>query len=270
MPCRRSTVVGRLVVERPEIELQPVVADLPVALARQGLGRRIERGALLAAGCRWMKSKMPCEPGPAPLMKLAQATGLCGGMLVPSLLKPPAARSLARLGSRPASIMLSRQAGVHAVDADHDDLLAQARATRDGRRPANSAAAGHRGAADRRGRCAFEERSSLDRSRSRFGHHATWGSSSVVARGLVRRQFGRLADVQRLAVHVVGHRDAEHVQHRGADVQQPRLLGLDLAVAEQHARDERRIDAMVAAPGLRVVVEDLAVVRPMAVSQETR
>src|SRR5437588_1622240 len=58
-----------------------------------------------------MKSKMPCEPGPAPLMKLAQATGLCGGMLVPRSLKPPAARSLVRLGSRPAFIMLSESRG---------------------------------------------------------------------------------------------------------------------------------------------------------------
>ena len=58
-----------------------------------------------------MKSKIPCEPGPAPLMKLAQATGLCGGVLVPRLLKPPPARSFSRLGSRPAFIMLSESRG---------------------------------------------------------------------------------------------------------------------------------------------------------------
>ena len=71
-----------------------------------------------------MKSKIPCEPGPAPLMKLAQATGLCGGTLVPRSLNPPPARSFCRLGSRPAFIMRSRQARVHAVDADDDHLLA--------------------------------------------------------------------------------------------------------------------------------------------------
>ena len=27
-----------------------------------------------------MKSNIPCDPGPAPLMKLAQATGLSGGV----------------------------------------------------------------------------------------------------------------------------------------------------------------------------------------------
>ena len=58
-----------------------------------------------------MKSKMPCEPGPAPLMKLAQATGLCGGMLVPSGLKPPTSRSRARCGSWPAFIMDSESRG---------------------------------------------------------------------------------------------------------------------------------------------------------------
>ena len=58
-----------------------------------------------------MKSKIPCEPGPAPLMKFAQATGLWGGVLVPNLLKPPLARSFSRFGSRPAFIMLSDRPG---------------------------------------------------------------------------------------------------------------------------------------------------------------
>ena len=30
----------------------------------------------------WIKSKIPCPPGFIPVMKLDQATGLCGGMLV--------------------------------------------------------------------------------------------------------------------------------------------------------------------------------------------
>ena len=36
------------------------------------------------------------------------------------------------------------------------------------------------------------------------------------------------------------------------------MLGLDLAVTEEHAGDELRIDAVIAAPGLGVVVEELA------------
>ena len=58
-----------------------------------------------------MKSKIPCEPGPAPLMKLAQATGLCGGMLVRSGRKPPCLRSRSRCGSSPAFIMASDKRG---------------------------------------------------------------------------------------------------------------------------------------------------------------
>ena len=67
-----------------------------------------------------MKSKIPCEPGPAPLMKLAQATGLCGGMLVPNGRNPPCRRSRSRCGSSPGVHHGLRQAGIHAVDADDD------------------------------------------------------------------------------------------------------------------------------------------------------
>ncbi len=58
-----------------------------------------------------MKSKIPWSPGPAPLMKLAQATGLCGGVLVPRVLNPPPARSFSRLGSRPSCIIRSESRG---------------------------------------------------------------------------------------------------------------------------------------------------------------
>ena len=108
-----------------------------------------------------MKSKMPCEPGPAPLMKLAQATGLCGGMLVPRLLKPPVAGSFSRLGSRPAFIMRFRQPRVHAVDADDDHLLARGSARRGCRRRASSSAdaAARRAPAAAAAADALEERS---------------------------------------------------------------------------------------------------------------
>jgi hypothetical protein len=58
-----------------------------------------------------MKSKMPCEPGPDPLMKLAQATGLCGGMLVPNSLNPPAVVIFVKFGSKPSFIMLAQSRG---------------------------------------------------------------------------------------------------------------------------------------------------------------
>ena len=65
-----------------------------------------------------MKSKIPCEPGPAPLMKLAQATGLCGGMLVPSLRKPPCRAKPVEIGQQAGLHHALRQAGIHPVDAD--------------------------------------------------------------------------------------------------------------------------------------------------------
>ncbi len=58
-----------------------------------------------------MKSKIPWLPGPAPLMKLAQATGLCGGVLVPRGLNPPPARSFSRLGKSPSFIIRSESRG---------------------------------------------------------------------------------------------------------------------------------------------------------------
>ena len=49
-----------------------------------------------------MKSKMPWVPGLAPLMKVDQATGLCGGMLVRRGEKWPVRDSFAKFGSSPA------------------------------------------------------------------------------------------------------------------------------------------------------------------------
>ena len=85
-----------------------------------------------------MKSKIPCEPGPAPLMKLAQATGLCGGVLVPRLLKPPLGRSFCEVGEQTGLHHAFRQPRVHPVDADDDHLLARGSARRGCRRPASS------------------------------------------------------------------------------------------------------------------------------------
>ena len=48
-----------------------------------------------------MKSKMPCEPGPTPLMKFAQATGLCGGTLVPRSLEAAGRGDLREIRHQP-------------------------------------------------------------------------------------------------------------------------------------------------------------------------
>jgi hypothetical protein len=44
-----------------------------------------------------MKSKMPCEPGPAPLMKLAQATGKAKASLTKARARSLSPRSAAQL-----------------------------------------------------------------------------------------------------------------------------------------------------------------------------
>ena len=44
----------------------------------------IEENAFRVAGSRCTKSKMPWPPGFIPVMKVDQATGLCGGMVVAS------------------------------------------------------------------------------------------------------------------------------------------------------------------------------------------
>ena len=171
-----------------------------------------------------MKSKMPCEPGPAPLMKLAQATGLCGGMLVPRLLNPPAARACARLGSRPGFIMLADSRGSMPSMPMTITFLPRLRETRlqlpsqyDRRAPTRAAAAAAP-TAD-----AFEKRPAVDFPRCDFGHHASLRRGVQLDLPPHCRLRG-IANRQRLAVHVVGHRDAEQVQHRRADVQQSRLF----------------------------------------------
>ena len=59
----------------------------------------------------------------------------------------------------------------------------------------------------------------------------------------------------RFAFHPGGRFDAEQVERGGRQVFDAGILGVDLAIGEKHARDEHRIDAMVAAPGLGVVLE---------------
>src|ERR1035438_5623035 len=61
--------------------------------------RPMEEKGSRVAGSRCTKSKMPCWSGSRPVMKVDQATGLCGGMVVPSRLKLPCCRSRARFGS---------------------------------------------------------------------------------------------------------------------------------------------------------------------------
>ena len=65
----------------------------------------VDKYGCIVLGSRCTKSKMPCPPGSSPVMKVDQATGLCGGMVVASDEKPPLAARRARPGKRPAAII---------------------------------------------------------------------------------------------------------------------------------------------------------------------
>src|SRR6185503_15608829 len=62
--------------------------------------------------------------------------------------------------------------------------------------------------------------------------------------------------VERLAVHVGGRVQAEQAQHGGGDVHQRRVGAVDAPAREEDAGHEPRVDAVVPAPGLDVVLED--------------
>lgn len=64
----------------------------------------VDRYGIIVLGSRWTKSKIPCPPASIPVMKLDQATGLCGGTAVSSGEKPPISAKRLRFGKRPSAI----------------------------------------------------------------------------------------------------------------------------------------------------------------------
>src|ERR1700674_2010947 len=83
-----------------------------------------------------------------------------------------------------------------------------------------------------------------------------------VARGVAGKmpalQFNRqrLARLKhRLPHYILRLRDSEFRQNRGCDVDQRRILRINLAVAQQHSRHLCEIHAMIAAPCIRVVLK---------------
>ena len=64
----------------------------------------VDRYGVIVFGSRWTKSKMPWPPGSSPVMNDDQATGLWGGIEVPSAANAPRAATCAKCGSRPWAI----------------------------------------------------------------------------------------------------------------------------------------------------------------------
>src|SRR5262249_2533012 len=69
------------------------------------------------------------------------------------------------------------------------------------------------------------------------------------------RSVSRHRDRERTAVHVRRRLDAEEAQRGRRDIDDMRFLRVDRSVAEEHAWHEPRIDAVIAAPRLDVVLE---------------
>ena len=76
---------------------------------------------------------------------------------------------------------------------------------------------------------------------------------------------------QRPPVHIGGRLDPEQSQSGGRDVDERRILTVRVTIAEEHARDEARIDAVIAAPGLHVVlIKTAPATMPRAPSHDAR
>ena len=176
---------------------------------------------IIVFGSRWMKSKMPCSPGSRPVMNVDQATGLCGGIDVPSGAKPPR-RGQPREMRQPAlRRSVARQLVVEAVEAEDDDAPA-------GRRRVPPQREQPRRATQRR---------SDERQRAR----AAARSCDATANGRPSMCAGGSMPNSRSAVGAMSTSAGSCV--------------VDRAVAEEHAGHQPRVDAVVAAPRLDVVLE---------------
>ena len=66
---------------------------------------------------------MPWRLASTPVVKVDQATGDIDGFAVSSGRNTPFSASFAKFGSRPSCMSFVREAGVDAVEAEHDDAV---------------------------------------------------------------------------------------------------------------------------------------------------
>ena len=116
---------GRLVVERPEVELEPVVAHLPEPLAGQGLGGRVKRGALVLR-VAVDEVEDPVRAGPGAVDEVGPRHGTLRRGARAQAAETPARSELFQVGEQTSLHHALRKPGVHAVHADHDHLLPEA------------------------------------------------------------------------------------------------------------------------------------------------
>ena len=99
MPCSLEHLPERLPAPQ-QLDAAARQRELPLAerrsIAPPASVFVVDRYGIIVFGSRWMKSKMPWPPGSRPVMKVDHATGLCGGIVVPSGANDPPSRRAAR------------------------------------------------------------------------------------------------------------------------------------------------------------------------------
>src|SRR5262245_38897938 len=195
---------------------------------------------------------MPCPPGLRPVTKVDHATGLCGGFAVPRDWKLPCSASFVKFGMTPFFMSRSRISGsipstprtntpVRSDDRSWQPTNARRRSARSGK-PLREPL----GTLSLTGEAVDE--GSRSRPRLRKGAGMDWTLDGRPSAGLGE---------DHPALHRAGHGLPEETEHGSGDVGDVRTLDGDRAVAEEHARHDVRIDAVVSRPALRVVREDL-------------
>ena len=148
---------------------------------------------------------MPCSTGSRPVLKVDQATGLCGGVVVASARNALIAQD-AQIGQ--IGPMALDKVRVHAVDSENDEPGVWTGGQQAVRRSTGQATA------------------------TRTRHRAL---PSIQAGGSMPKRS----------------------QRGGGQVFDARILGVDFAIAEEHAGHQQGVDAMIAAPGFGVVFDHL-------------
>ena len=115
----------RLVIERPEVEREPVVPHLPGPLAGYGLGGGVKRGALLLR-VAVDEVKNPVRSRPRAVDEVGPCDRTLRRRAGAQASESTACSQFFQVGQQAGLHHAFRKAGIHAVDADHDHFLPEA------------------------------------------------------------------------------------------------------------------------------------------------
>src|SRR5208337_2231387 len=170
-----------------------------------------------------MKSNIPWPPGSIPVMNVAQATGLWGGITVSRCLNSPSWRSLSRYGRE--SQWRPRKLGSMPSMPNTTTLLV--------------------------GEFASDLPHPVKPSTNPMSITPTAHCRRplVIPPSSCQIEYGA-------AFHPGRPLHAKQFEHRGRHVFNARVLGLDLAIRKEHSRNQHGVDRMIATPCLAVVLEN--------------